>query len=339
VGPVTSRTALRGPRRPAQRFGDLLRRHRLGARLTQTQLAKRAGLSRRSISQWESGQVHHPRAGSLALLADALGLTDAPRADFLIAARHRSRPRPGVWLPPGPHREPGTPPAGGTQPSGGSSIGAPSPSSDSPDGPSSMLLVRSPGRTQLETSPAGPARPVIPQPATPPGPTPGGEAGVGAVLAEQSDEEVLDQVRYAVRRAQRRGQPDAESTALHQLGLLYQCRGHLAEAEGTLDPELFGAPEAEAFAPGPGAVPDAVLERALEQQLELLDFAHELGSRQLEVSACLGLAATWEALGEAERALHHYERAVQAADGLTETFDLRRARSALTAVAGARTRA
>jgi len=162
---------------------------------------------------------------------------------------------------------------------------------------------------------------------------PGEEAGVGSVLIEQSDEEVLDQLRYVVRRAHRRGQQDAEATALHQLGLLYQCRGHLAEAEGTLDPELFGAPEVEAFAPA--ALPDAVLERALEQQLELLDLAHELGSRQLEVSACLGLAATWEALGEADRALHHYQRAVQTADGLTEAFDLRRARSALTAVAGA----
>jgi predicted ATPase/class 3 adenylate cyclase len=69
------------------RFGDVLRRHRLAARLTQEELAERAGLSRRGIADLERGERQHPRKDTVALLAEALGLAGAERATFDAAAR------------------------------------------------------------------------------------------------------------------------------------------------------------------------------------------------------------------------------------------------------------
>ena len=68
-------------------FGDLLRRHRLAAGLTQEELAERANLSRRGISDLERGARTHPYRETLTLLVAALGLENEERRAFLAAAR------------------------------------------------------------------------------------------------------------------------------------------------------------------------------------------------------------------------------------------------------------
>src|SRR5262245_44512147 len=68
-------------------FGTLLRRHRLAAGLTQEELAERAGVSARAVSDLERGGGRRPRLATVALLAAALDLGPAPRAALLAAAR------------------------------------------------------------------------------------------------------------------------------------------------------------------------------------------------------------------------------------------------------------
>ncbi|HEY7093099.1 MAG TPA: AAA family ATPase, partial [Ktedonobacterales bacterium] len=72
-------------------FGQLLRRHRLAARLTQEQLAALAGIGVRSIGDLERDVSRAPHAETLQLLADALGLTGAARNAFEAAGRRTSR--------------------------------------------------------------------------------------------------------------------------------------------------------------------------------------------------------------------------------------------------------
>jgi transcriptional regulator with XRE-family HTH domain len=79
-------------RPPADSFGTLLRRHRLAAALTQEELAERAGLGVRSISDLERGAPHAPRKDTVALLAEALALGPAERRVFELEARRLSRP-------------------------------------------------------------------------------------------------------------------------------------------------------------------------------------------------------------------------------------------------------
>jgi tetratricopeptide (TPR) repeat protein/transcriptional regulator with XRE-family HTH domain len=68
-------------------FGDVLRAHRLAARLTQEQLAERAGLSTRTVSDLERGRNHSPRQPSLFLLSEALGLAGPERERFEQSGR------------------------------------------------------------------------------------------------------------------------------------------------------------------------------------------------------------------------------------------------------------
>jgi len=68
-------------------FGDLLRHYRLAAGLTQAELAERAGLSVRGINDLERGARQTPRKETVALLADALRLTDDARVRFASASR------------------------------------------------------------------------------------------------------------------------------------------------------------------------------------------------------------------------------------------------------------
>src|SRR5579875_2095494 len=68
-------------------LGTLLRRHRLEVGLTQEALAERAGVSPRVISEIERGGRHLPRRDTVALLAEALGLSDHDHATFEAAAR------------------------------------------------------------------------------------------------------------------------------------------------------------------------------------------------------------------------------------------------------------
>jgi transcriptional regulator with XRE-family HTH domain len=78
-------------RSPHPLFGDLLRRHRLAAGLTQEELAERAGLSRRGISDLERTARSHPYRETVRALADALGLAGGERSAFLLAAKRPIR--------------------------------------------------------------------------------------------------------------------------------------------------------------------------------------------------------------------------------------------------------
>ena len=67
-------------------FGMLLRQHRLAAGLTQEALAERAGLSARGLQDLERGLRLAPRAETVRLLADALGLDTESRSALIRAA-------------------------------------------------------------------------------------------------------------------------------------------------------------------------------------------------------------------------------------------------------------
>src|SRR5712692_6610953 len=68
-------------------FGDLVRKWRWRAGLTQEELADRSGLSVRAIRDLESGRIAQPRPGSQRLLAAALGLDDHEFKDLTAASR------------------------------------------------------------------------------------------------------------------------------------------------------------------------------------------------------------------------------------------------------------
>ena len=72
---------------PPSPIGQLLRQQRTAAALSQEELAERAGLSARAISDLERGVHQVPRLETVRLLADALGLDAADRAELLAAAR------------------------------------------------------------------------------------------------------------------------------------------------------------------------------------------------------------------------------------------------------------
>ncbi len=70
----------------ASSFGELLRRFRGAAELTQGGLAERSGVGIETIRSLESGRRKSPRGETLRLLADALGLADGERTRFTGAA-------------------------------------------------------------------------------------------------------------------------------------------------------------------------------------------------------------------------------------------------------------
>ncbi|QKW20730.1 helix-turn-helix transcriptional regulator [Kitasatospora sp. NA04385] len=71
---------------PRETFGCALRAHRRDARLTQRELAAKAGLGVRTLSDLERG-VAGPRPATAALLSAALGLGVPASADFHALAR------------------------------------------------------------------------------------------------------------------------------------------------------------------------------------------------------------------------------------------------------------
>ncbi len=87
---------------PPETFAELLRRHRQVAGLTQEELAARAQLSSRAISDLERGVKRAPQWATVDLLIGALALTPAD------ATRFRAAARPGLAQPPGD--EPGPTP-------------------------------------------------------------------------------------------------------------------------------------------------------------------------------------------------------------------------------------
>jgi predicted ATPase/transcriptional regulator with XRE-family HTH domain len=78
---------------------ELVRRHRTAAALSQEELAERAGLSVRAISDLERGVHRTPRLETVRLVVEALGLGEVDRVELLAAARPHvmvSGPRQGA---------------------------------------------------------------------------------------------------------------------------------------------------------------------------------------------------------------------------------------------------
>jgi transcriptional regulator with XRE-family HTH domain len=84
-------------------FGDLLRRYRLSAGLTQEALAEQAGLSARGVQDLERGARQAPYVDTVRRLAEALGLAESDRAALQAARRPRlANPGQVVIAPPLP---------------------------------------------------------------------------------------------------------------------------------------------------------------------------------------------------------------------------------------------
>jgi CRP-like cAMP-binding protein len=73
-------------------LGEVVRRFRSEARLSQEELAERAGLSPRTVSNIETGAAPCPRAITLSLLSEALGLDAAKKRHLFDVARLRKLP-------------------------------------------------------------------------------------------------------------------------------------------------------------------------------------------------------------------------------------------------------
>ena len=80
-------------------FGELLRRLRTAATLTQEELCEHAGLSVRGLSDLERGVHQAPRLETVRMLADALRLKAADRAGLIAAARPGEAASPPVRAP------------------------------------------------------------------------------------------------------------------------------------------------------------------------------------------------------------------------------------------------
>jgi predicted ATPase/DNA-binding XRE family transcriptional regulator len=74
-------------------FGDLLRRHRAAASVTQEDLAGRTGLTPQAIGLLERGRRRHPHAYTVQKLAEALELEGRDLSEFEAAANRSTRPR------------------------------------------------------------------------------------------------------------------------------------------------------------------------------------------------------------------------------------------------------
>jgi transcriptional regulator with XRE-family HTH domain len=90
-------------------FGELVRRVRIAAKLSQEALAERTGLSVRAISDIERGRTARPHRVSVLQIAEALRLTGPALAEPITAsgqpvstARGSSPPAPGQGQQAGP---------------------------------------------------------------------------------------------------------------------------------------------------------------------------------------------------------------------------------------------
>src|ERR687885_2383402 len=77
-------------------FGELLRRYRSAAGVTQEELAERAGITAKAVGALERGERRQPWPDTVRRLATALGLSEDARAAFLGAV---SRQPPVASLP------------------------------------------------------------------------------------------------------------------------------------------------------------------------------------------------------------------------------------------------
>jgi predicted ATPase/DNA-binding XRE family transcriptional regulator len=89
-------------------FGDLLRRCRASAGLTQEELAESTGLTTQAISLLERGERRRPQRYTVLKLSEALGLEGESLAEFEAAARPSARSRP-IITPRGAPPTPQTP--------------------------------------------------------------------------------------------------------------------------------------------------------------------------------------------------------------------------------------
>lgn len=121
--------------RPPSLFGETLKRLRLAAELSQSELAAMAGLSLRGISDLERGAHPNPRPVTVRMLADALSLSASDR-EVLFASARGSTPPSSV-----PHA------IGGTTSEPG--VADPPASSSPPTGTATFLFTDIEGSTQL----------------------------------------------------------------------------------------------------------------------------------------------------------------------------------------------
>jgi predicted ATPase/DNA-binding XRE family transcriptional regulator len=84
----------------AESFGELLRRFRVAASLTQEALAERCRISPATIAAIEQGRRNAPRLSTVRLLAEALGLSAADREMLARAATDRGTAAPASPAPP-----------------------------------------------------------------------------------------------------------------------------------------------------------------------------------------------------------------------------------------------
>ncbi|MBA2518590.1 MAG: XRE family transcriptional regulator [Chloroflexia bacterium] len=83
-------------------FGRLVKRLRQARELTREELAERAQVSPRLISELERGSRHQPRRDTAQLLADGLCLTGPERDSFIALARGRASVDAGAPIAGGP---------------------------------------------------------------------------------------------------------------------------------------------------------------------------------------------------------------------------------------------
>jgi predicted ATPase/DNA-binding XRE family transcriptional regulator len=83
-------------------FAALLRQHRQMAGLSQAELAERAGVSQRAISDIERGLRQAPYPATIRHLAETLGLSEGDRVALIAASRRTREPSNGQVLSAGP---------------------------------------------------------------------------------------------------------------------------------------------------------------------------------------------------------------------------------------------
>src|SRR5215470_16913507 len=80
-----------GMKEQAPSFGLVLQQYRVAAGLSQEELAERAGLSRRGITDLERGARRSPHPATVRRLAEALRLAEPDRLSLAVAARAATR--------------------------------------------------------------------------------------------------------------------------------------------------------------------------------------------------------------------------------------------------------
>lgn len=88
---MEERTPYRATTAASPTLGELLRHARMGAGLTQAELAERAGISERGISDIERGVIESPNIATLRSLVTALHLPDSSARTILEARGRRAR--------------------------------------------------------------------------------------------------------------------------------------------------------------------------------------------------------------------------------------------------------